>query len=58
MESELWAKLLVAAVALPISMLTAYAFAEAPSDGLAPPESFSAIQRLGLPHYSPSSVKC
>jgi hypothetical protein len=43
MESELWAKLLVAAVALPISMLTAYAFAEAPSDGLAPPESFSAI---------------
>jgi hypothetical protein len=44
MEFEMRAKVLVAAVALPISMLTAYAFAEGPSDGLAPPESFSAIR--------------
>ena len=39
MKSEMRAKLLVAAVALPMSMLTAHAVA----DGLAPPESFSAI---------------
>ena len=43
MKSEMRAKVLVAAVALPMSMLTAYAVAEGPSDGLAPPESFSAI---------------
>jgi hypothetical protein len=43
MKSEMWAKVLVAAVALPMSMLTAYAVADGPSDGLATPESFSAI---------------
>ena len=43
MRSEMRAKILVAAVALPMSMLTVYAVAEGPSDSLAPPENFSAI---------------
>src|SRR2546429_3299776 len=43
MKSEMRVKALVAAVALLMSMLTAYAVADGPSDGLATPESFSAI---------------
>ena len=43
MKSEIRVKVLVAAVALLMSMLTAYAVAGDPSDGLATPESFSAI---------------
>ena len=42
MKSEMRVKALVVA-ALLISMLTAYAVADGPSDGLATPESFSAI---------------
>ena len=34
MKSEMRAKVLVAAVALPMSMLTAYAVADGPSEGL------------------------
>ncbi len=43
MKSEMRVKVLVAAVALPMGMLTAYAVADGPSDGLATPESFSTI---------------
>jgi hypothetical protein len=43
MKSGMRAKVLVVAVALPMGMLTAYAVADDPSDGLATPESFSAI---------------
>ena len=43
MKSEMRAKVLVAAVALPMSVLTAYAVVDGPSNGLATPESFSAI---------------
>ena len=43
MKSEIRVKVLVAAVALLMSMLTAYAVADGPADTLATPESFSAI---------------
>jgi hypothetical protein len=43
MKSEMRVKVLVAAVALQMSMLTAYTVADGPSDSLATPESFSTI---------------
>src|ERR1700720_4530089 len=43
MKSEMWRTVPVAVVALLTSMLTAYAVAEAQSDGLAPPELFDSI---------------
>jgi hypothetical protein len=43
MKSEMRVKVLVGAVALLMSILTAYAVADSPSDGLATPERFSAI---------------
>ena len=43
MKSEMRVKLLVAVVALLISMLTAYAVSEGQSDSLATPESFASI---------------
>jgi hypothetical protein len=43
MKSEMRAKVLVAVAALSMSMLTAYAVAEAQSDRLATPESFASI---------------
>lgn len=43
MKSDMRAKAVAAAVALAMSMLTAYAVAGGPPDSLAPPESFSAI---------------
>ncbi len=43
MNSEMRTKLLVAVAALSMSMLTAYAVAEAQSDSLASPESFASI---------------
>ena len=43
MKSEMWRTVPVAVVVLLTSMLTAYAVAEAQSDGLAPPERFDSI---------------
>jgi hypothetical protein len=59
MKSEMRAKVLAAAVALPMSMGTVYAVAEGPSDGLGRPESFSAIgdTASGPRRYSPSLAK-
>ena len=43
MKSEMRTRVLAAVAALLVSMLTAYAVAEAQSDNLAPPESFASI---------------
>ena len=43
MNSEMWPRVLVAVAAMLMSMLTAYAIAQAQSDGLATPESFASI---------------
>ena len=61
MKSEMRVKVLVAVAALLMSMLTAYAVSEAPSDRLAAPESFAIDRRhrrSARRRCSPNSARC